>query len=185
MHAGHTPLPFPADGFTAHWTTWDAEHDETVTISWENEAWTVSGSVGRENVHYVLRLTPFWHVSQFLLFRDLDEPDLWLGTDGRGRWGEVNGAHRPDLDGHHDLWLPCTPFTHSLPIRRLPLAVGEAIDFAVLRVDVDTLGIVPVGAKYERLDERSWRASIGDQTSEFDVDDFGLPHDIDGHFRRV
>ena len=28
-----------------------------------------------------------------------------LGTDGRGRWGEVNGAHRPELDGATDVAL--------------------------------------------------------------------------------
>ena len=43
---------------------------------------------------------------QFLLFRDLDEPDLWLATDGTGRWGEMNGAHRPELDGCYDVHLP-------------------------------------------------------------------------------
>ena len=181
---GTTPLPFPADGFTATWATWDTGHHETVTISWENEAWTVSGAVGREDVQYVIRLTPFWQVSQFLLFRDLDEPDLWLGTDGRGRWGEVNGAHRPDLDGHRDLWLPCTPVSHSLPIRRLPLAVGEAIDFSVLRVDVETLGIVPISSVYERVADRLWRATHDDTVIEFEVDEFGLPRDIDGQYRR-
>ena len=80
-----------------------------MTITWENEAWTASGVVGapgeHNDVHYVLRISPTWHVRQFLLFRDVDEPDLWLGTDGNGRWGEINGAHRPDLDGCVDLDL--------------------------------------------------------------------------------
>jgi len=88
---------FPADGYTVRWRTWDHEHLETVTLRWENEGWTATGEVGREAVTYVVRLSAVWQVRQFLLFRDLPDPDLWLGTDGSGRWGEMNGAHRTDL----------------------------------------------------------------------------------------
>jgi hypothetical protein len=76
---------FPSDGYTARWNTWDHEHLETLTLRWENEGWTATGDVGREAITYVLRLSATWHMRQFLLFRDLDEPDLWLGADGTGR----------------------------------------------------------------------------------------------------
>jgi hypothetical protein len=176
---------FPADGFTARWATADGEHTETLTLTWENEAWTATGNVEREDVDYVIRLSPLWQVRQFLLFRDLAEPDLWLGTDGGGRWGEVNGAHRPELDGALDISLACTPFTHSLPIRRLPLNVGDAAETSLLQVDVDTLGVVPTTAVYERLAPRRWRVARGSQTTEFDVDDYGLALDVPGEFRRT
>jgi hypothetical protein len=102
-----TPLTaFPSDGYTARWRTWDHAHLETLVLRWENEGWTATGEVGREAVTYVVRLSATWQVRQFLLFRDLDQPDLWLGTDGAGRWGEVNGAHRPDLDGCTDIASP-------------------------------------------------------------------------------
>lgn len=181
---------FPADGYTARWQTWDELDDETLTLRWENEAWTVSGEVGRQRVHYVLRLAPTWHVRQFLLFRDLDEPDLWLATDGHGRWGEVNGAHRPDLDGSHDIELDCTPFTATLPIRRLPLAVGDEMELPVLLVDVETLGVVPVRQRYRRLNERRWRVeraateAVAGRLDEFEVDEYGLVLDLPGAFRR-
>ena len=96
-----------------------------------------------------------WQVRQFILFRDLAEPDLWLGTDGHGRWGEINGAHRPELDGSFDVAMSCTPFTHTLPIRRVPLPIGEATELTVLEIDVETLGVVPVGHVYERTGRAS------------------------------
>ena len=65
---------------------------------------------------------------QLLLFRDLDEPDLWLATDGHNRWGEMNGAHRPELDGCADIELSCSPFPATLPIRR-PASCGEIAQF--------------------------------------------------------
>jgi hypothetical protein len=178
---------FPADGYTARWQTWDAAGDETVTLRWENEGWTAMGEVTRERVSYVIRLTAGWQVTQFLLFRDQDEPDLWLGTDGAGRWGEVNGAHRPDLDGCSVLDLGCTPFTNTLPIRQLALDVGAGADIIAAMVDVETLGIVRVRQRYEHLAPQRWRYSNLDSgfTTDYSVDEYGLVHDYPGEYRRV
>ncbi len=178
---------FPADGYTARWRTWDHQHLETLTLRWENEGWTATGDVGREAVTYVLRLSATWQVRQFLLFRDLDEPDLWLGTDGTGRWGEMNGAHRHDLDGCTDIDLGVTPFTTSVPIRRLPLEVGEGADVTPAAVDVETLGVVPKPQRLERLTARRFRRTLLDtgEIIEFDVDEYGLVHDEPDAFRRL
>ncbi len=191
---GH--LAFPADGFEARWSTGDQHHHDhhhdhhdvhhdDVTLRWENEAWTVTGHVESQQIEYVIRLTAQWQVSQFLLFRDLAEADLWLGTDGHGRWGEVNGAHRPDLDGGTDIALACTPFTHTIPIRRLPLRVGHGAELSVVHVDVETLGVVTAPVRYERLGQRHWRHEHDGAIIEFDVDEYGLPCDLGDTFRRV
>jgi len=188
---------FSADGHIARWTPWDQAEDtvdddgrpvhETLTIVWENEAWTASGVVGREQVHYILRISPTWHVRQFLLFRDMEDPDLWLGTDGSGRWGEMNGAHRPELDGCVDLDLPCTPFTNTLPIRRLPLHVGDSADITVAYIDVETLDVQPDRQRYTRLDTHRWRFEQLETgwTQEFEVDQYGLIRDYPTLFRRI
>ncbi|HEY4333131.1 MAG TPA: putative glycolipid-binding domain-containing protein [Ilumatobacteraceae bacterium] len=179
---------FSSEGHTVRWSPWDDDQSEEVTtIEWENEAWTITGAVGREDVQYVLRVSPTWHVRQFLLFRDMEEPDLWLGTDGNGRWGEINGAHRPDLDGCVDIDLICTPFTNTLPIRRLPLHVGDAAEITVAYVDVDKLEVVPHHQRYTRIESHRWRYEALDSgwTQEFDVDEFGLVIDYPTLFRRV
>ena len=104
----------------------------------------------------MVRLSASWQVRQFLLFRDLDEPDLWLATDGTARWGEMNGAHRVELDGCYDIDLPCTPFTNTLPIRRLPLHVGDSAELPVVTVDVETLEVRAETHRYMRLDTHRW-----------------------------
>lgn len=185
MTASYTP--FPLDGHAVTWETWDGGAAESFDIRWENEGWTASGIVGREAVQYVLRLNTSFQARQFLLFRDLEEPDLWLATDGSSRWGEMNGAHRPDLDGCYDLLMTCTPFTWSLPIRRLPLLVGHAADITVARVDVDKLEVLPEHQRYTRNDTHSWTVTLldtGDSVT-FDVDAHGLPLDVEGAFRRL
>jgi hypothetical protein len=180
-------LPFPADGHTAAWSTWDGEHHEQFDVRWENEGWTASGLVGRERVQYVLRLNVSWQVRQFMLFRDLDEPDLWLGTDGSARWGEVNGAHRAELDGCYDIDLPVTPFTNTLPIRRLPLLVGHSAELSVVYIDVETLEVRPDRQRYTRLSTHRWGFEQLDTgfAEEFDVDEYGLVRDYPTLFRRV
>lgn len=175
------------DGHVVRWVTRDGAHHDTTTIRWENEGFTVNGVLTRERVEYVLRLSPSWQVRQFILFRDLEEPDLWLATDGSGRWGEMNGAHRPELDGCYDLHLACAAFTTALPIHRLPLLEGHAAEVPVVTVDTDTLDVRAVTHRLTRLGTHRWRLEVegSAEVVEIDVDEHGLPLDYPAGFRRT
>ena len=181
---------FPADGFTAAWATAGGEHEERVTLRWENEAWTAASSLSRERVEVVVRLSPLWHVRQVLLFRDLDEPDLWIGTDGHGHWGEINGAHRTELDGATDVSVAdggrtISAFVHAVPVRRLPVEVGGSFDTRVVEIDVETLGLEAVLRTYRRVDDAIWEVATPDGALTVTVDEYGLPVDVEGAFRRI
>ena len=54
-------------------------------------------------------------------------------------------------------------------------------------VDVDTLGVVPVAHRLERLSARRFRRTLLDsgEIIEFDVDEYGLVHDYPNEFRRL
>lgn len=182
--SNYTPLP--ASGLSA---TWRNRMDDTVTsiaLRWENEGWTADGRIESNDVQFVLRISSMWQVQQFLLFRDLDEPDLWLATDRRGRWGEVNGAHRPDLDGCVDVDLAGTPFTNCIPIRRLPLYAGHSAQQNVILIDTDTLSVVPVTQTYAMFDTTTWRYRSMWTSSEVEakVDEYGFVID-DSVFERI
>jgi hypothetical protein len=176
---------FSADGFDAGWVDVNGGHAEHLSLNWDNEAWTANVHVERERIDYVVRVSPLWHVRQFLLFRDMEQPDLWLGTDGHGRWGELNGAHRPELDGARDVTIAGSPFVHSIPIRRLPLLVGDEAELIILAIDAETLAVERRQRKYVRLAERRWLVDDRTSTIEFDVDDYGIPTDIGDELRRV
>lgn len=187
-----TPFPPPpADGHVLRWCGWDGDAIAEVSLRWENEAWTIEGLLHGVDVQYVLRLNASWRVQQFMLFRDLDEPDLWLATDGAGRWGEVNGAHRVDLDGCTDIDIALTPLTDSIVIRRLPLEVGHAAEMTVALVDVETLGVTKESKRYSRLAPDRWLvewASRADATAaagEMHVDEHGFALDVPGQYRRL
>ena len=145
---------------TVRWHHWDRpdEVHEEVTLRWENNGWTIQGSMPAEQIHYALRLDADGTTRQFLLFRDLDEPDLWLAHDGRGHWGEVNGAHRGDLDGCADVGPVGSVLLRSLPIRRLGVWAGatKAFEIDLAHVDTGTLAVVPSTHRYARLGTSTW-----------------------------
>ena len=177
---------FSADGHDVTWASATGVHAESMSLRWENEAWTACGHVANENIQYVLRIAPTWHVRQFLLFRDMDEPDLWLGIDAKHRWGEINGALRPELAGCADIDLCCSPFAATVPIRRLGLPIGAAAEIDVISVDVETLGAVSVPTRYERTGERTWSSTAltTGRVREFDVDQRGWVVTEHGRFVR-
>ena len=122
-----------------------------------------------------------------LRFDRFGEADLWLATDGSGRWGEMNGAHRTELDGCYDIDLACTPFTNTLPIRRLPLLEGHSAELPVVHVDPATLEARKVMQRYTRIGSHRWRYENTDSgySVELEVDEFGLVKDYPELFRRL
>ena len=79
---------------TATWRSWTGHTTEVLHLRDEAGGWTADGTISELDVQYVVRLDAHWHLRQFLLFRDLDEPDLWLATDGSGRCGSASAAWR-------------------------------------------------------------------------------------------
>lgn len=177
----------PATGHGVRWTTWDGTPAGGVSLRWENEGWTAEVDLAADDATAVFRLSARWHVQQMLLFRDMAEPDLWLATDGHGRWGEMNGAHRTELDGCIDVDFAGTPFTNSIITHRLPLHVGDTADLHVVCIDVETLAVETRPVRYTRDGESTWTytslAGGGQRTAT--VDEFGFVVDEDSVFRRT
>jgi hypothetical protein len=168
------------------WTSWDDSTSEEFSLRWENGAWVAESTLVGPDVHYVARVAPDGAVRQFLLFRDLDEPDLWLVTDGNGRWAEMNGSEREELRGCEGIFLGCSPSSVWAHLRSLDVEVGESGNFLAASIDVETLAVEAVEHVYTRIGERRWRltAEAAVLTVEFDVDDEGFVTDAPGWFRR-
>jgi uncharacterized protein len=182
-----TYRPPSSSGLEMSWCTWDGSPSSSVALRWENEGWTAEVSLVADNATAVIRLSAQWMVQQMLLFRDMPEPDLWLATDGHGRWGEMNGAHRTELDGCVDIDFVHTPFTNSIITHRLPLHVGHTADLHVITVDVETLSVVSAPLRYTRLEENTWEytsLATGKQHIA-EVDEFGFVLHEQDFFRRI
>ena len=172
--SNYRPIASPGRSFA--WRHSDGSPSSTATIRWENEGWTCEVRLERDDATAVLRLSAQWRVQQMLLFRDMPEADLWLATDGRGHWGEMNGAHRTELDGCMDIDFVNTPFTDSIITHRLPLHVGHSADIQVVSVDVETLALTRVTKRYERTGMHSWTYTdlSTDTESRATVDEHGV-----------
>jgi hypothetical protein len=117
---------------------------------------------------------------------------LDLYADGLGHWTEaVTGAARA-LDGCLDIDVYPSPFTNTLPIRRLPeIGVGVPVVIAVAYVTLPELTIRPTGQEYTLLERRPdgarwrFRSLDGDFTVELAVDAAGVVRDYPGIARRL
>ena len=141
-------------------------------------------------VHYTLRCDVAWRVREVTVSvakRGADPDALRLASDGNGHWSDVKGAALPAFDGCIDIDISATPFTNTLPIRRLELKPGQVELIRVLYIHVPTLEIEPWVQRYTGLAaDRIRYESIGsDFMRELEIDATGLVVDYPGLFHRV
>src|SRR6202008_885295 len=106
-----------------------------------------------------------------------DGQRLSLASDGKGHWRDADGTALPAFDGCIDIDLAGTPFTNSLPIRRLGFspASGTA-SLTMLYVPFDSFVPCPDGQRYTCLQPaKLYRYEASDRS--FTAD---LPVDEDG-----
>jgi hypothetical protein len=74
-----------------------------------------------------------------------------------------------------------------MAIRKLAIDVGASSVIDSVVVDPETLGVTRSRLTYTRLAEQRWKVQRDDDHDdhEVEVDTFGLPLDIPGHFTRL
>lgn len=101
---------------------------------------------------YLLRWDLRWHVRS--LRADCRSGDrlmtLDLESDGQGSWRKSGQPFIP-IHGCVDLDIAATPFTNTLPIRRLRLNEGDTAEISAAYVDLPELGVEPVRQRYTAL----------------------------------
>lgn len=138
-------------------------------------------------VEYAIYTNGHWQTTFFQLKILLDGKPQIISyrSDGRGNW-EKYGASVPAFDGCTDIDISLTPFTNTLPVRRLQLAIGDRQIIKVLYLDILAGEIKPVQQQYERLSPNSYRYQNvpNDYEAVIEVDDDGLVTDYPGLFMR-
>jgi hypothetical protein len=119
------------------------------------------------------------------------EWELLLTADGAGGWFGADGAPLAALDGCLDVDLAATPFTNTLPIRRLALRPAAAADVRVAYLAVPELTVCANTQRYTRLADGPngqryrFEANEGTFVETLAIDADGLVLDYPGLFRRV
>jgi hypothetical protein len=140
----------------------------------------------RGRYSYEIVCEPDWTFRTLHLEAATGERALDLESDGAGQW-TVDGERRSDLDECIDIDLSGTPFSNSLPIRRLDLAIDDEADLVVAYIDLAELTVQPDEQRYTRLDEDLYRYESldSDFTRDLIVDAAGFVVEYPGLFERV
>lgn len=114
--------------------------------------------------------------------------ELELRGDGEGNWRDGHDLALPPMSGCIDIDIAATPYTNTLPIRRLALAQGERRPIPVLFISTPDLDISRVDQAYTCVElNRAYRYEGVDTgfAAELKVDEDGLVLDYPTMFTRV
>jgi hypothetical protein len=160
-------------------------HEEGIAING-----TVIGGIEgkRFSVDYFIEADEFWHVIAFSINYVLNDGVYVIEytSDGRGNWFS-NGEPDERFTGCNEIDISVTPFTNTLPVKRLGLQVGEQRKIKVLYIDILEQEIKPVEQLYTRLGDSTYKFEnvADDFKAEILFDADALVVDYPGLFKRV
>jgi uncharacterized protein len=140
---------------------------------------------------YEVRCDPYWRVRAARVGVTGEPARVELLSDGEGNWTGPDGQVVSYLKRCEYVDISETPFTNSLPIRRLGLAPGESAEVAVAYFEGAELQPWPEPQRYTRLEMGEGGATYrfvsldGGFSADLPVDQDGLVLDYPGLFRRV
>jgi len=182
----------------AMWVPWEGPGLEHLRLVTSDRGVVANGLVigleaGRPfRIGYEIRCDGLWRVRAVRAGApDSALPVLELLADGEGRWKRRGGEPVPELDRCIDVDISGTPFTNTLPIRRLGLKAGESEELAVTYVRVPELLVGAERQRYGCMEARTdgglyrFEALPSGFTAELPVDAEGLVLDYPGLFRRT
>ncbi len=140
-------------------------------------------------LHYSIRCDADWVTRRLEVRRLRDGPGLLFESDGMGGWTDGSGAELPELAGCIDVDITVTPFTNTLPIRRLGWRAGQARDLLMVYVLVPEMTIQPARQRYTCLERGAdgsvFRYESGTFRRDLRIDPDGLVMDYPGFWRRI
>ena len=140
---------------------------------------------------YEVRCDAYWRVRAARVGVPGEPPEVELFSDGEGNWRGSDGRTLSYLDGCRYIDISETPFTNTLPIRRLGLAPGESAEISVAYFDGIELQPWPEPQRYTCLEKGDvgglyrFLSLDGGFTADLTVDQDGLVVDYPGLFKRA
>jgi hypothetical protein len=186
--------PSAATRLTAIWQGTSFPSLEHCRLEVTDDGVTVDGMVvaldgGPVRLGYRITCDPSWTVRRLEVVEVERGRRLDFRADGAGHWTDGDGRPLDAFDGCIDVDLTATPFTNTLPIRRLDLRPGEPRDLRMLYVLVPEMEVQPADQRYTCLERGEtggrYRYESGDFRVDLPVDADGLVTDYPGYWRRI
>ncbi len=118
-------------------------------------------------------------------------PVVTLHADGEGHWTDAAGVPLSALDGCIDVDISVTPFTNTLPIRRVSLHPGQSVDLLVAYLSVPEMEVRSAPQRYTCLEGNAagglyrYESLTSGFTRDLRIDAQGLVIDYPGLWKRV
>jgi len=178
----------------ARWQDWSGRGVEHTVVTCTQKSNGADGVVigAAEGQHfavrYQIRCDGSWRLEHACIQIVGEQRILDLVSNARGKWSDASGNPLPALDGAIDIDLSVSPFTNTLPIRRLQLAKGASAEIRAAYVHFPDLAMVSDPQRYTCLEPlRCYRYESldSDFVREIEVDRDGLVITYPGLFKRL
>ncbi|WP_144108003.1 putative glycolipid-binding domain-containing protein [Paraburkholderia sp. BCC1886] len=175
------------------WTSEEGEGIEHFTCKLDADGFSAESVVvgqrdGRAyGLHYRVRGDVHWH-TRYAWLKIVGGAELELHGDGAGHWHDGEGVALGALAGCIDIDIAATPFTNTLPVRRLQLAEGERRAIAVAYISTPDLQVTRAEQAYVCLKlhrEYRYEGRFRAFTADLSVDDDGFVIDYPTLFTRL
>jgi uncharacterized protein len=176
------------------WQDWSGTGYEHLVLKVEPggviaESALLSGTDGAPfAASYRITCDPLWRVRKLDVALVGDERRVEITADGAGNWADAGGAPLPHLHGAIDVDLTASPFTNTLPIRRLDLPRGGSAEIQTAYVLFPELTVTLDPQRYTCLEPNGryrYESLDSDFLREIEVDSEGLVVAYPGLFRRI
>jgi uncharacterized protein len=183
-----------ADAIVARWQPWNSIGIEHLVLrEGAREIVAESVVVGSADdsafaLRYRIRCDKSWRVRSAEIAPLGSDRKMEISSDGKGNWRDARGKSLPKLAGAIDIDLSATPFTNTLPIRRLKLTARQSTEIVAIYILVPALTITTDPQRYTCLTvgKRYRYESIdSDFARDIEVDRRGLVVTYPGLFRRL
>lgn len=138
-------------------------------------------------VEYSLKIDEEWRISSFEVeFEVNSKKGKTVGTKERNEW-RINGQIDTRFGDFDYIDISLSPFTNTLPINNLRLAINQKKDIKVIYIDVLEGWLKPVEQKYQKNGEKIYRYENipNDFQADIEIDDEGLVVFYPSLFERV
>jgi len=137
---------------------------------------------------YKIRTNQNWETQEFTVYTWIgwEEKTVYMKKDASGNW-ENEGRDTTEFKDCIDIDISTTPFTNTLPIRRLQLEIGASKVISVVYINAAKQTVEPCRQIYTRLSPNTYRYQDAHNnfSAELTVDDEGLVIDYPKLWRRL
>ncbi len=165
----------------ATWQSWSDDTTEELVLTESHETISIESTItsksndGFRQIKYRIVCDANLHTRLLEIKTTDTNKSLVLNSDGLGNWSG-DSQISAQIAGAIEIDITATPFTNTLPIRRLKLAVNQSQDILVTYITTPELTVTLDKQRYTRISANRYRFEqlTTDFVCEIDVDNDGF-----------